>query len=192
MNITFKGQIDHELLRQELEKFLGPGGSNWYLNGSTGSVTFVSSTMEEDPSEIIQLHIDNAIDRVRNNIWEKIKTKRDDIKTKGVLVAGKWFQTDADSRIQFLGLKDSARDAVTAGGELAEVVQVLGQNVVWKTFDNTYLPITGEIAYSIVQAIKELDAKTFGVAEQHRLAILASDIPESYDFSIGWPASYVA
>jgi hypothetical protein len=30
----------------------------------------------------------------------------------------------------------------------------------------------------------------FGVAETHRAAVMASDNPETYDWSAGWPEGY--
>jgi hypothetical protein len=119
-----------------------------------------------------------------------IKAERDRRKVGGVFVAGKWIQTDADSCIQFLGLKDKARDILAAGGTLADPIKVLGQNVVWRSMDGTYLPITGQIAFDVVTAKGDLDALAFGRAEQHRAALAASADPASYDYSTGWPAVF--
>ena len=119
-----------------------------------------------------------------------IKAERDRRKVGGMLVSGKWFQTDADSCIQFLGLKDRARDVLIAGGAFTDMVKVLGQPVPWRTMDGTYAPITVQLAFDVVTAKGDTDAMLFKVCETHRAAMKASASPATYDFSGGWPAVY--
>lgn len=129
-----------------------------------------------------------------SEVWESIKRERDKRKAGGfkVVVAGqqKWFHSDADSRIQHLGLKDKARDLIEAGGSMGDPLTILGQNVKWKTMDGSFVDVTTQVAFDIVSAAGELDGQLFAVAEAHRVAMEASASPSSYDFSAGWPEAF--
>lgn len=130
---------------------------------------------------------------LQGDVWQAIKAKRDATKIGGVLVDGNWFQTDADSRIQYLALKDTARDLLAAGGKMTDAIQVVaGTNLQWKTFANTFVPVTLQLVFDIVAAVKDLDAAAFANAETHRLAMLQAADPSAYDFSAGWPTAYQA
>ena len=122
--------------------------------------------------------------------WEAIKAKRDAIKAGGVQVGTKWYHTDADSRIQYLGLIEKAKAARGAGGDDATRLQALGQDIRWKTMDGSLVDMTVGLAEAIFAAVADLDAAAFPVAEQHRAAMESSDDPASYDFSTGWPPTF--
>lgn len=127
-------------------------------------------------------------------IWEHTKTERDRRKSGGFKVAtdggDKWFHSDADSRIQHLGLKDKARDLIAAGGAMTDNLSILGQPVRWKTMDGSFATITAQLAFDIVAAAVALDARLFAVAEVHRVAMETAADPSSYDFSAGWPETF--
>ena len=123
-------------------------------------------------------------------IWERIKAERDRRKTGGFKVGALWFHSDADSRIQHLGLKDKARDLLATGGEMAVNLTILGQPVRWKTMDGSFATITAQLAFDIVAAAGDLDARLFTVAETHRAAMEATSNPAVYDFSAGWPETF--
>ena len=101
-----------------------------------------------------------------------------------------WFHSDADSRIQHLGLKDKARDLIAAGGAMTDNLSILGQPVRWKTMDGSFATITAQLAFDIVAAAGDLDARLFAVAETHRAAMEAAPDPAAYDFSAGWPETF--
>ena len=147
---------------------------------------------EDDPELLAFLGQDDA--GIKATVWEQIKAERDRRKAGGVLVnvAGvdKWFHTDADSRIQQLGLKDKARDMLTAGGIVADNIVVLGQSVQWKTMDGSFVPLTVQLVFDIFSAVGDLEAQLFANAEAHRAAMEASGDPGSYDFSGGWPLMF--
>jgi hypothetical protein len=125
--------------------------------------------------------------------WENIKANRDARKSLGVNVGGVWFHSDTDSRIQWLGLKDDARDILAAGGNMGSVLQKLGQNVMWKPMGSyNKVPATVQLAFDVVAAVGNLDAMLFYIADQHRVAALASNEPHLYDFSAGWPAHFIS
>lgn len=126
----------------------------------------------------------------RAQVWGAIKARRDGLKVGGVPVGEYWFHTDADSRIQHLGLKDKARDLLAAGGAMTDPITILGQPVPWKTLSGAFVMMTAQLAFDIVAAVADLDAQAFGAAEVHRQALEVAADPVTYDFSAGWPASY--
>jgi len=108
--------------------------------------------------------------------WESIKEERDQCKSGGVLVGTKWFHSDADSRIQQIGLVMMAA-SIPAGLQ-------------WKTLDGSFVTMTQALAGQIFSAVATGDQTVFSVAEAHRAAMLASASPETYDFSANWPKIY--
>ena len=104
--------------------------------------------------------------------WLAIQSKRAVVKSSGVLVAGKWFHSDADSRIQQIGL-------VMMGAALPAVQ--------WKTMNGTFITMTPTLAGGIFQAVAGLDMQAFAAAETHKAAMMLSTTPDNYDFSQGWP-----
>lgn len=112
---------------------------------------------------------------IPNLAWARIKAERDRRKDGGVLVSGKWFHTDPDSRIQQLGL-------VLMGAGVPAVQ--------WKTMDGSFMPMSQALASGIFQAVAALDMALFVNAETHKAAMAASGNPAAYNFSAGWPEAY--
>lgn len=112
----------------------------------------------------------------RADAWERIKARREAVKAGGVQVAGHWFHSDSDSRIQQLGL-------VMMG-------QAMPAGLQWKTMGGGFVLMTPALALQIFQATAARDAAVFGAAEAHRAAMMAAPEPASYSFSAGWPASF--
>jgi hypothetical protein len=119
--------------------------------------------------------------------WAGIKNERDQRSVAGVLVGAYRFHSDPGSRIQQLGLKDQARDMLAAGGAYADQLVKNGQAVQWKTMGGVFVPMTVQLAFDVVAAVGDADAKIFTAAETHRAAMLQSATPWDYDFSAGWP-----
>ena len=115
---------------------------------------------------------------VESQVWERIKQERDRRKSLGVKVGQHWYHSDADSRIQQISL-------FVMGASVPPIP--------WKTLTTTPPPVfvtmTPAIAAGIFQNTAASDAAIFAAAEAHRVAMEASDSPESYDFSGGWPES---
>jgi hypothetical protein len=109
-------------------------------------------------------------------IWPQIKAERDRRKSLGVLADGNWFHSDADSRIQQLGL-------VLMGSTMPAGIQ-------WKTMAGSFVEMTPALASQIFAATAALDQANFAAAEVHRAAMEASPAPADYDFSGGWPAAF--
>lgn len=112
----------------------------------------------------------------QDTMTERIKAERDRRKLNGVLVSGKWIHTDVFSRTQWMAM-------VMMGAALPAVQ--------WRTMDGTSVTTTPTLAGQVFQAVAVMDATVFAVAEGHRVAMLASTDPASYDFSAGWPATFV-
>ena len=110
--------------------------------------------------------------------WERIKHERDRRKALGVKVGDHWYHSDADSRIQQISL-------FVMGASVPPIQ--------WKTLTTSPPPVfvtmTQAIAAGIFQNTAASDAAIFAAAETHRIAMEASDTPESYDCSGGWPVS---
>ena len=116
-----------------------------------------------------------ALDADRLAMTAAIKAERDRRKFNGVLVSGKWFHTDADSRSQWLGL-------VIMGASVPAVA--------WTTRDGTEIALTQSLVGAVFSATATLDMTAFAVAKSHIAAMLVSDNPAAYDFSAGWPATF--
>lgn len=129
-------------------------------------------------------------DAIKARKWDDIKSQRDTRKSGGVLVDGFWIHTDDSSRIQWLSIKDTARDNIVGGAKMTDYVQMLGKVLIWKTLDNQYIKVTNQLAYDVVQATKNLDAILFATAEQKRAELQATTAPERYDTSLGWNKTY--
>ncbi len=133
----------------------------------------------------------------KERIWDKIKELRDSKKNHGIHAAidgdVRWFHSDPDSRIQQLGLKDQARDVLMAGGTMTTVMKKLGQDIWWKSLSpGDRVPMTCQLAFDLVEAIGNLDAMLFHVAEVHHAAMELSEHPESYDYTVGWPEQFLS
>lgn len=114
-----------------------------------------------------------ALAAARQQLWEQIKARRDTRKDGGVQISGKWFHTDAPSRVQHLGLR-MLGNSIPAG-------------LLWKTMDGSFVEMTPALSAGIFVAVLTQDTQIFAVAEQHRAAVYASEDPFSYDFTTGWP-----
>lgn len=117
-----------------------------------------------------------TLEQRRTSVWSKIKYKRDTLKNAGVQAAGYWFHSDADSRIQQLGL-------VIMGANIPSGLQ-------WKTQSGSMVSMTPQLAQQIFMATATNDAAIFAVAEGHRAAMMAAENPDDYDWQSGWPSGY--
>lgn len=172
-------ELPGDLIEVPLEDFndamaRGPGDTLDVVNGRVVVVPKPEPTVAE----------------IKADKWEVIKAERDRRKAGGFKVGALWFHSDADSRIKHLVLKDKARDLFAAGGAMTDNLTILGQPVRWKTMDGSFANVTAQLAFDIVTAAGDLDARLFAVAETHRAAMEAAADPSAYDFSAGWPATF--
>lgn len=112
----------------------------------------------------------------RFDAWEKIKSERTRHENGGVLVDGKWYHSDEPSRLKFVGM-------VMKGASLPT-------GIMWKTMDGTFIEMTPSLVVAVFTAFFSYDITNFSVAEQHRLAMIATATPETYDCSSNWLPSY--
>jgi len=110
--------------------------------------------------------------------WNKIQTIRDKLKLSGTRVEDFWFHSDANSRTQQLGL-------VLLGANIPADLQ-------WKTMSGRFVTMTSALAQQVFTATAFSDQAIFAKAEEHKAAMQAAINPEDYDFTVGWPATYLA
>jgi len=110
-------------------------------------------------------------------MWNRIKAERDRrVQNGGYLASGHWFHSDTFSRTQQIGL-------VLLGSNIPPGLQ-------WKTMDNGFVTMTQTLAGQIFAAAAASDVAHFSAAEMHHATMLASQSPQTYDFSNGWPEIY--
>lgn len=117
----------------------------------------------------------DPLPQVQSAMWDAIQTERELRKLSGLPLNGKRFHSDADSRIQQLGLV------------------MLGENIPyglqWKTMDGSFVEMTPALAQQIFVGTAQRDTAIFAAAEAHRAAMLALSWQDAqqYDYSQGWP-----
>lgn len=119
-----------------------------------------------------QLQIQN-----QEYIWEAIKAKRHAVTRGGVYLKSvdKWFHSDDPSRTQYLTL---------------QVLPNLPSDLMWKTMDNSFVPMTKELISELATTMLIKEQADFANAERHRLAMLQAEDPLSYDYSSGWSQTH--
>lgn len=159
-----------------------------------GDTGVYENILWDDQNNIISKSVLDGLylNTARAIIWEKIKEVRDTRKFKGIYVSGKWFHNDADSRTQWLGLKDKARDVLNTGGTTSTVLTInhptLGVTPInWSTMDNSYIPVTVQLAFDVVSKTGDMDGTLYGLAVYHKQMLYSSQAPETYNYMVGWP-----
>jgi hypothetical protein len=107
------------------------------------------------------------------SITAAIKAERDRRKELGVPVGPYRFHSDADSRIQQLGL-------VMLGANMPD-------GLVWRTMGGVNAPMTPTLAQQVFGATVQRDGALFAAADAHIAAAAKLEDPLTYDFSTGWP-----
>lgn len=102
------------------------------------------------------------LELIRNKIWELIKEYRDTRKFGGIYVSNKWFHNDPDSRTQWLGLKDKARDVIAASQPMTTALTIFHPQygnvpISWNTMDNTPITVTAQLAFDILSKTGDND-----------------------------------
>ncbi|MGY6771870.1 DUF4376 domain-containing protein [Gallibacterium sp. ZY190522] len=118
------------------------------------------------------------IEQRQKVVWERIKAERYKRTHSGVYVASvdKWFHTDEPSRQQYTFMRT------------LPVFEALN----WKTMDGTFIEMDKALLDTLSVTILQMEQANFDNAEKHRLAMLASNEPENYDYSTGWIEIYAA
>ena len=113
----------------------------------------------------------------QEEMWTRIKQKRHGNLRGGVYVKsiGKWLHSDDESRAQYTFMRTMPQ---------------LPEKMVWKTMDNTFVPMTKALLDELSLQLLADEQADFANAERHRAAMLKADNPLDYDYSGGWTANY--
>lgn len=113
----------------------------------------------------------------QEEIWARIKQKRHDNLRGGVYVKsiGKWLHSDDESRAQYTFMRTMSQ---------------LPEKMMWKTMDNTFVPMTKALLDELSLQLLADEQADFANAERHRAAMLKAGSPLDYDYSGGWTANY--
>ncbi|OAV00221.1 MULTISPECIES: DUF4376 domain-containing protein [Moraxella] len=127
--------------------------------------------------EIKVIEAVQSIESKQAQVWEAIKQKRHANTRGGVYIksVGKWFHNDDSSRTQYLAL---------------QVLPNLPDNLMWKTMDNEFVPMTKDLLNEIAMTMLAEEQSDFANAERHRLAMMQVDDPLDYDYSTGWSRTH--
>jgi hypothetical protein len=126
----------------------------------------------------------------RTTRWELLKQERLSRTTeRGVLVSGKWFHTDVLSRSQYAQLGVKANTMLAGGSTLDDVIMANSGPVIWKTMDNSFIPMTVQLVQLVLDALFNQEALVFRTAEANRDMIYRSLDPVSF-VSSGWPQTF--
>ncbi|QSA99542.1 MULTISPECIES: DUF4376 domain-containing protein [unclassified Methylomonas] len=102
----------------------------------------------------------------------------------------KWFHSDEFSLTQHLGLKDKARDVLSAGGTMNDDITIGGQPVQWSTMDGSSVTITVQVAFDLVSSAGLQQAMVFAASQAHKAAIQTAADLSNYDVLSNWPAVF--
>lgn len=119
------------------------------------------------------------LERIREEVWEKIKQRRSESIETGVYHARlqKWFHTDSEAQ----------RNYALMGHAISST---LYQPKRWKTMDGTFIEMTREVFQDVLAlALKKAD-DDYRNAEIHKAKVMASTDPLAYDYSSGWSPAY--
>ena len=109
-------------------------------------------------------------------MWERIKAKRAQSCHAGIYINSikKWMHSDLDSRQQYTFLR---------------TLNKLPEDLVWKTLDNSFVPMTRELLDELSLKLIADEQHDFQNAERHKAAMLKAETPLEYDYSSGWSAA---
>ena len=113
----------------------------------------------------------------QEEMWTRIKQKRHDNLRGGVYVKsiGKWLHSNDESRAQYTFMRTMSQ---------------LPEKMMWKTMDNTFVPMTKALLEELSLQLLADEQADFANAERHKAAMLKAENPLEYDYSGGWTANY--
>ena len=113
----------------------------------------------------------------QEEVWTRIKQKRHDNLRGGVYVKsiGKWLHSNDESRAQYTFMRTMSQ---------------LPEKMMWKTMDNTFVPMTKALLEELSLQLLADEQADFANAERHKAAMLKAENPLEYDYSGGWTANY--
>jgi len=132
-----------------------------------------------------QVQIDQQISDDKKSQWNLIVTKRDNLRLEGgVKVGTNWFKSTDRAVTEYNSLINIA----TASSLPGTTVMRSG----WRTMvEGVTVDMTPDLAKQILAAGLTQLAAIDDAAEAHRTAMEASTDPAAYDFSTGWPETFL-
>lgn len=156
-----------------------------FVNSKVGSTTSVTlQTRKLVPDEPVP--VEKTLEQKQEEVWNMIKRERSRQNSSGVKVGNHWFHSDAPSRSQYALL-----DAKAIREGWTNDVVIDNWKVMSPMANPVYVPMTVGLLRQILDAGIMKEKMNFVVAEQHRIAMLASSDPLTYDYSTGWAERYV-
>lgn len=123
---------------------------------------------------------EKRVKQEQHDIWEKIKERRLQAQSSGVLVKSidKWVHTDPEAQRNYLFLKlviDSPQF----------------EPPYWKAMDGSYFKMTPQVYQEIVFRAYKKAQQDFATGDLHHKEMLKLDEPTLYDFDRWWSEPYV-
>jgi hypothetical protein len=147
----------------------------------------VQEPMEVEPALIDGVWTRQWLTAARSAVWEAIQGIRDELQVAGCPAAGMWFHNDVKSRSQW----ERMWNRVTAEGAAdTDPYMVGGEQVIWKTMGQVFVPVTAGLIREVVAAIEVREKAIFTVAEYHNAMMRQAANPLAYDYSVGWPTTF--
>lgn len=152
-----------------------------YIPGSTHSLSEVAAGCRKREAR------DNpapTLAEAKTIMWRRIHDEREQRRlTGGVYVAPYWFHSDEPSRSQYGDLLTMALEK--------SLLPTYVLRTAWKTMSGATTPMTVALLRQIRDAGFVTENAIYDNAEVHKAAMEASPTPLSYDYSTGWPVSFV-
>lgn len=122
----------------------------------------------------------DKLESIRADTWNKVIALRQRVIEGGAAVTvdgvEKWFNSDAFSRTQWLGM-------MLLG-------PTLPPGISWRTMDGTLVTLTPGLVQQVFSAIMTKEVLAFGHGTALYQEIMASNDPTTIDIQQGWPDSY--
>jgi hypothetical protein len=115
-------------------------------------------------------------------IWEKIKQKRDKLRFEGgVKVGANWYKSTQIAIGEYNAL-------LLLYGTLPDTTVL---RAAWRTMNGALIDMTPALCRAILMAGVAQVAAIDDVSQAHKAAMEANATPEIYDYSTGWPITYL-
>jgi hypothetical protein len=152
--------------------------------GWAGSIGFGFLPYSEAvAAEMDMASLEKAHKLVLDLRWLDIQEERDRRKDGGFPVDNFWFHSDESSRSRYLTYLGKALE------ENIPTDMVIRAG--WKTMSGELIDMTVGLIKQIRDSGINIENGLFDSAVNHRAAMAASEDPLSYDFSQGWPLTYL-
>lgn len=174
--------------------------ASWPLHATEDDMAEIGMTVVEDPvwpnEEFYHVSQNedgslNIAPRSPEEIWERIKARRDILSEGGCKVGAHWFHNDVKSRTQWERMSNKAEKLLADGAQLSDPYVVDGTQQLWKKMGGTgFVPLTLGFIQEVVAAFEVQESRVFKAAERHNALMRAAAKPHEYSYHDGWPQVY--